>query len=191
MLTKHAVVAVVDAFIKNRQMFTVYDVYKILQSNGSHTVSYDQARTEVESLINDNVYYKGYTRTVGDHIPSSMLNKSLGQRGAAPQVYHHSKDNYRNYQIQPNKIACPPLNFTPALPQPSPVVLTKVATANNKGLFKFDVWVNGKLRPCNFVQVRGSKGKFVPNQPYHAAGVLDDGTSVEVRQDSDGKLYVV
>lgn len=191
---------VISEYVKRNQMFTVYQIWKDTSFLNGSSVDYNMVRNIVESRFNYGNYPQ-WTRTVGDHL--RKLDNTVGKVGEPPQIYHLVGSNVKNYdpnfrmynvtvpakKVDPVTInVAPPvvsINI-PAKPQKKPVASNKPS-----GLFRFNVWVNGQLLPCNLRQVKGEGGKFVKNQAYQGYGVLDDGSPVIVKQDKEGKLYAI
>lgn len=187
-MVTHIIDKVVNDYVSRNQMFTVYQIWKDSSYLAKTSINYNSVRNRVEGTP-----IPGWSRRTGDHLTN--LDDTIGKVGEAPQIYHHiSMDiskydkNFRLYQS--NTIATKPTALTP-LVLPITMEITKKVIDTPSGLFRFNVWLDGKLVPCNLRQVRGIGGKFVKNNPYEGRGVLDNGSEVMVRQDNDGKLYAV
>lgn len=157
---------VVNEFINNEEMFTVHNVKNILRMRfPNENISHDDVRNVVEQLYSGlYLAHFEYYRDIGYHLP---LNPP-------PQIYFNpNKHNINDFKVSSAR------NLQKTL-----------VSKNQKGLYKFNVWLNGKLVPCKFVQKRGSKGLFVENNDFEGYGLLEDGRRGVVRQDSDGKLYI-
>ena len=185
---------VMALYIAGKQMFTVYQIWKDTNNLSQGKLPYDYVRHVVESQINDNgSKVLGWTRSLGYHLTN--LDNNVGRVGSAPQIYHpvgaditQYDPSFRLYSssantqktVSPNPVS----NIVPGWKNKKKIVKTN-------GLFVFNVWLNGKLVPCNLRNPRGAGGKFLPSNPFEGHGVLNDGTSVLVKQDHEGKLYAV
>lgn len=185
---------VVNEYIMRNQMFTVYQIWKDASTLNKSDLHYDTVRTYVEHYMGLILHWG---RVVGYHL--TKLDNSVGQSGTYPQIYHPLGDNVLNYdpsfRLYNSTVSAKRPVVKQVAVQPVSVVNINVTEKQRKsspsGLFRFNVWLNGKLVSCNLRQVRGAGGKFVKNNDYEGYGVLDDGSSVVVKQDNEGKLYAI
>lgn len=184
---------VINEYIRRNQMFTVYQIWKDASTLNGSTLNYDSVRTYVENYMNLILHWG---RIVGHHL--TKLDNRVGQSGSPPQIYHPLGDNVFNYDPSFRLYGSTKSSAKPVVSknvQPVSVVNVNVTEKQRKsgpsGLFRFNVWLDGKLVSCNLRQVRGAGGKFVKNNDYEGYGVLDDGSSVVVKQDNEGKLYAI
>lgn len=181
---------VVDEYIKRSQMFTVYQIWEDASFLSGSRLDYNNVRRIVESKINDGFsFYAGWTRNVGRHL--TKLDNTVGNIGAAPQIYHPVGASINNYDPH-FRLHKTRTNVKKVVANVQQQPQKKVVSSNKTGgLFRFNVWLNGQLVPCSLRQVRGSGGKFIKNRDYEGYGVLNDGSQVIVKQDNEGKLYAV
>jgi hypothetical protein len=195
---------VVAEYVKRGQMYTVYQIWKDASYLNVSALKYDEVRNRVESNIPS-----GWKQTQGHHLAN--LDNTVGRVGDAPQIYHPVAKSIKNYdpdfRLYPSlvSVASHPVKVASILPVNPPAVPTTISmprtgyTPQKKvfvdqtfnGLFRFNVWLNGNLVPCNLRQIRGNAGKFVKNNAYEAYGVLDNGDQVVIKQDNEGKLYAL